>query len=85
MSAELQQVANETAAAYAAAVQARRVAEFEYLTAVAELKEAQHRHSKAKENMDKAREIQATVGKTADDAFFKLAQASMAENGNVKE
>lgn len=84
MSAELQQAATEAAAAYDAAVQARRVAEFEHMTAAAESKEAQRRHSKAKENLDKAREIQFAAGKAADEAFFKLAQASVAENGNVK-
>lgn len=83
--AELKQASDEAIAAYDAAVQARRVAEFEHMTAEAEAKEANRRHSKARGNLDKVREIQFAASKTADEAFFKLAQAQMAENGSVKE
>lgn len=82
--AELKQASDAAIAAYDAAVQARRVAEFEHMTAAAEAKESNRRHSKAKENLDKVREIQYAAGKAADEAFFKLAQASVAESGNVK-
>lgn len=83
--AELKQASDEAIAAYDAAVQARRLAEFEHINALAAAKEANRRSSKAKEALDKSREVQFETSKKADEAFFKLAQAQMAENGSVKE
>lgn len=63
---ELQQAANEAKAAHDAAVQARRLAEFEHITATAAAKEANQRMSKTKTALDAAREAQYAASKAAD-------------------